>query len=313
MANNLFQIIFFPGFLFLLFLGLVFQFIDRKVYARIQNRQGPPWFQPLADLIKLLGKEDIIPASADPLMFTLMPVFAVAGVVTAYLYIPTWGAQPLFSFYGDLIVVVYLLTIPGFTFFLGGWFSASLYSLIGAMRSQIQFFSYEVPMFLAVLAPALLANTWSMNEMAKFYSEHPGYWIINLLGFAVAIVALIGKLERVPFDSPEAETEIIAGSFTEYGGRFLAFFRLALDMELVVGASLIAAVFFPFGLNFHPFVGFFIYLLKIALVILITTFARAIMARLRIDQMVEFCWTYLAPAAIVQVIISLIAKGVLNR
>jgi NADH-quinone oxidoreductase subunit H len=142
-----------------------------------------------------------------------------------------------------------------------------------------------------------------------------------LIGFGVALVALLGKLEKVPFDSPEAETEIVAGAFTEYSGRRFAFFRLALDIELVVGASLIAAVFLPWGLDLPErlgltgwlgaLIGYPLYLVKITLVVVFLTVARTVFARLRIDQMVRFCWTYLAPAAFVQVIFSLIMKGIL--
>ncbi|MFH0801936.1 MAG: complex I subunit 1 family protein [bacterium] len=291
--------------------GLVAEFIDRKIYARLQNRVGPPWFQPLADFFKLVGKEEIIPDDADRGMFKLMPLFAITAVITASFYIPMWTHKALFSFEGDLIVVMYLLTIPTLTFFLAGWYSSSLYSMIGAVRCLTQLFAYEVPLFLAVLSPALLANTWSLQGMAQYYSVHPWYWLFNLIGFAVALVALLGKLEKVPFDIPEAETEIVAGSFTEYTGRLLAFFRMAIDIELVVGASLAAVVFLPFGLGLPPVYGFLLYLLKVVLVVAMLALLRTIFARLRIDQMVNFCWKYVAPAAFIQLLIALILKGVL--
>src|SRR3989339_2156691 len=112
MATALFYILIFPGFLFLAVFGLAVEFVDRKLYARLQNRVGPPWFQPLADFIKLLSKSEIIPEEADRRMFVLAPVFALAATVTAYLYIPLWSASSLFSFQGDLIGILYLLTIP---------------------------------------------------------------------------------------------------------------------------------------------------------------------------------------------------------
>lgn len=308
---GLFQIIVFPGFLFLGLLGLVFEYVDRIVHARLQNRQGPPYFQPLADFIKLAAKEEIIPEAANAMMFKFMPILAVTGTVTSFLYIPLWNGQALFSFQGDLIVVLYLLTLPSLAFFLGGWFSTSLYAMVGAMRSLTQLFAYEVPLFLALLAPALLADTWSLSEMTKFYNLHPAFILVNIIGFGVALVTLLGKLEKVPFDMAEAETELAGGTFVEYSGRLLALFRMGIDMEVVVGASLLAAVFLPFGLELPAFFGFILYLLKISAIILILTLLRTLMARLRIDQMVEFSWKYLAPLAFLQVIISLIAKGVL--
>lgn len=309
--TQLFYLVIFPGVFFLGLFGLVAEFIDRKIYARLQNRVGPPWFQPLADFFKLLGKEEIIPEGADRGMFKLMPLFAITAVITASFYIPMWTHKALFSFEGDLIVVMYLLTIPTLTFFLAGWYSSSLYSMIGAVRCLTQLFAYEVPLFLAVLSPALLANTWSLQGMADYYSAHPWYWLFNLIGFAVALVALLGKLEKVPFDIPEAETEIVAGSFTEYTGRLLAFFRMAIDIELVVGASLAAVVFLPFGLGLPLVYGFLLYLLKVVLVVAMLALLRTIFARLRIDQMVNFCWKYVAPAAFIQLLIALILKGVL--
>ena len=307
-----FYILVFPGFLFLLGFALAGEWLDRKLYARMQNRVGPPWFQPLADIIKLSAKEDTIPEGADRTVFKLMPVVALTSTVVAVLYIPLWSTVALSAFTGDLIVVLYLLTIPTLTFFLGGWFSRSLYSLIGAARALSQLFAYEIPLLLAMLAPAMLAGSWSISEIAAFYAER--WWLtpVNLIGFVVAMVALLGKLERVPFDIPEAETEIVAGSFTEYGGRFLGLFRLCVDVEMIVGTSLVAAIFLPFGLGLDPWLGFIVYLVKVEGLILLISFLRTIMARLRIDQMIDFCWKYMAPIAFLQLVVNLLLKGVVQ-
>ncbi len=309
MAAALFNILVFPGFLFLSVVSLFAEYFDRKLYARLQNRVGPPWFQPLADFIKLLAKEEIVPSEADRGMFQLAPIFALAASITAFLYIPLWGINALAFFKGDLIVVLYLLTIPTLTFFLGGWYSRSLFSAIGAVRAITQLFAYEIPLFIAILAPALLAGTWSLSGLTAYYSAHPFYWLFNLVGFGVALVALLGKLERVPFDIPEAETEIVAGSFTEYGGRMLAYFRMAIDIETVVGASLLAAVFLPFGLTLAPALAFIVYLVKVFFIIAILSLLRTVFARLRIDQMIVFCWKYVAPIAFLQILFNLFLKG----
>jgi NADH-quinone oxidoreductase subunit H len=308
----LFNIFVFPGILFLVVAGLWFEFVDRRMYARMQNRQGPPWFQPLADFIKLLAKETIIPEDANPRLFALMPVIALTATISAFFYIPLWSTQALFSFQGDAIVVIYLLTIPTLTFFLAGWYSTSLYSTIGAVRSLTQLFAYEIPLFMAVLAPAMIANDWSLAGIAKFYSAHPLYALLNIPAFCVAMVTLLGKLEKVPFDIPEAETEIVAGAFTEYAGRYLALFRLAVDIEVIVAGSLIAIVFLPFGLTLPWWLGIMIYLLKITLVVALIAVLRTIMARLRIEQMVNFCWKILAPVALAQLLINLVVKGFLK-
>ena len=313
MLKALFHILIFPGFFFLFIFGLIAEFVDRKLYARLQNRVGPPWFQPLADFIKLASKEEIIPTEADAAVFKLIPLLALTTTISAMLYIPVWSSTAVFHFNGDIIVVLYLLTIPTLCYFLGGWYSRSVYSMIGAVRSLTQLFAYEVPLFLCILAPALLADTWSISEMVAFYNKHLGYWFCNLLGFAVAIISLLGKLEKVPFDIPEAETEIVAGAFTEYGGKLLAFLRIALDIELVVGASLLAAVFLPFGFNLKPGYFFIFYLLQVFCIIAFVSFLRTIFARLRLDQMINFCWKYLAPLALLQVLVNLILKTILPR
>ena len=313
MLTALFNIFIFPGLAFLTAFGWIAQYLDRKVHARLQNRVGPPWFQPVADFIKLISKEDIVPEEANPRMFKLMPILALTATVAAILYIPLWGKEAIFSFNGDLIVVLYLLTIPTLSYFLGGWYSTSLYSKIGAIRSLTQLFAYEVPLLMSILAPALLANTWSLSKMAEFYSQHPGYWMFNIIGFVISIIALLGKLEKVPFDIPEAETEIVAGTFTEYSGRLFGLFKLSLDIEAIVGTSLLAAVYLPFGLGLDAGFGFLLYVLKVIALVMIMTLLRTVFARLRIDQMMVFCWKYLSPFAFLQIIINLILKGVLVK
>jgi NADH-quinone oxidoreductase subunit H len=287
------------------------EFVDRKIYARLQNRVGPPWFQTFADFVKLISKEDLLPTEANPHIFRLAPLFALSSTITVFLYIPLWRNSALFSFNGDIIMALYLLTISTLAIFVGGWYSTSLFARIGTLRSMTQLFGYEVPLFMGILAPALLANTWSMSQIANFYARHPVFCLLNIPAFLVSLISLLGKLEKVPFDIPEAETEIVAGGFTEYSGRLLALLRLTLDIEMVVVASLLAAVFFPFGLNLNPISGFAIYVFKVSFIIAMLSLLRTIFARLRIDQMINFCWKYLVPLALLQLVVNLILKGVL--
>jgi len=313
MVLNLIYILIFPGFLFLSVSGMAAEFMDRKLYARFQNRIGPPWFQPFADFVKLVSKENIVPDAADKVLFKALPLVAIASVVTAMLYIPVWGTGAAMSFSGDVIVVLYLLSLPTLTFFLAGWSSGSLFSTIGAVRALTQFFAYEVPLFISVLSPAVLADSWSLSDISAFYGSHPWYWAFNIIGFCASIIVLLGKLEKVPFDIPEAETEIVGGSFTEYGGKRLAFFRLAVDMEAVVCAALISAVFLPFGLGAGPILVFIFFLIKAAFVISLLALLRTVFARLRIDQMVDFCWKYIAPISFLQLLIDIILKGAVTK
>ena len=215
----LLYILVFPGFFFQFVFSTYLEWMDRKFYARMQNRRGPLYtgyqgmLQPVADIFKLFFKEDIVPAGADRFMFSLMPILGLAAVVTAGLYIPVWMFTPYNSFEGDLIVVLYLLSIPTLVLFLAGWFSVSPFSLIGATRVLTQLFAYEVPFFLALLTPAVVAGSWQIQKIAVFPWTSGAWWVIlvQVLAFGVALLTLQAKLERVPFDIPEAETEVVGG------------------------------------------------------------------------------------------------------
>ena len=288
--------------------------MDRKLYARLQNRVGPPWFQPLADFIKLVAKEDIVPDEADRRMFKLMPMVALAAAVTAFLYIPVWGTQRAVSFDGDLIVVLYLLTIPTLTFFLAGWYSSSVYSMLGAVRSLTQLFAYEVPLFLAVLAPALLADTLvAQRDRRSTRTIRPtppstssaSSWPRGPAGQA-GEGALRHPRGRDRDRRRHASPSTAAGCWRCSVWPF--------DMEMVVGAALLAAVFLPFGPDASARrSGFVLYLLKVLLIVALSSLLRTVLARLRIDQMIDFCWKVLAPVAFVQLLIDLVVKGVIGR
>ncbi|NJP40095.1 NADH-quinone oxidoreductase subunit H [Oscillospiraceae bacterium HV4-5-C5C] len=305
------RILIFPGFLFLSAYALVLQFLDRKLYARLQSRQGPPWYQPVADFFKLLGKETLIPAQANHLMFRMIPAFCLGAMAAAFIYIPVWGRSAMFSFEGDMIVVLYFLAIPPLASFLAGWYSRSLFATVGATRTLTQMFAYEVPMFLALLAPTLLSGSWSISGNTAFYAAHPLLVLVNLPALVVTLIVSQCKLERTPFDAPEAETEIVSGPLVEYGGRYLAFFTFSKDCELVVVLSLFTAMFLPFSTGIAG-ADFLLYIVKTLAVMAVLCLLRATTARLRINQIVSFCWKYLAPAAMFQIILNLILREVFS-
>ncbi|HEX7502376.1 MAG TPA: complex I subunit 1 family protein, partial [Acidobacteriota bacterium] len=196
-------------------------------------------------------------------------------------------------------------------FFLAGWHSTNYFSAIGGVRVLTMLFGYEIPLLLALLSPAVLADSWRLLEIARFFQGKPLLMLVNIIGFFIALIALQAKLERVPFDIPHAETEIIGGQFTEYSGKKLAFFRLLGDIEMVVGAGLISAVFlggFPGGLL--PGLAWFI--VKTLFIISLLAAMRAALSRIRIDQMVHFSWRWLAPLAVLQLFIVIIIKGMVS-
>ena len=306
-------ILLFPGFLFLFVYAFFFQFLDRKIAARMQNRVGPPLLQPFADFVKMLGKEVIDPDGVDRRAFDAAPLIALAAVMTAFLYVPIVGSSPL-AFQGDLILVLYLLTLPTFALFLLGWLSRNVYSTVGGVRAVTQLFIYEVPFFLALLAPALMAGSWSISDIVAW--EQRNYWfaLLQPIGFVVALVGLQAKLERTPFDIPEAETEIVAGPTTELTGRRLALMKLTMDVSLVVGSGLVAALFLggpriPWTVtpNWRGWiVGFLVFFAKTLAILLILSSIKVATGRIRIDQLNDVGWKYLASAAILQMAIVLL-------
>jgi NADH-quinone oxidoreductase subunit H len=294
----------FPGGLVLLGFGLFYEWADRKLVARFQNRIGPRWMQPLADFVKLLAKEEIIPKGVNAGLFLTLPVVALAGALTAALYVPMFGFVAPFSFRGDLIVTLYLLSMMTLCIGLAGANTLDRFSLVGATRALTQLFSYEAPFLLALLGPAVAAGTWQIGVINQFASQNLWMIVTQPIGFVVAIVGLMGKLELPPFDAPEAETEIVSGALTEYSGRWLAIFKIGRDVELVVGLALVAA-FYLGGLS-NPLD----FLLKTAVLLLVTAGLQSLFARLRIDQTVGLWWRVGAIVALVQLLAILVGRSI---
>lgn len=292
----------FPGGLFLLNLGLIYEWIDRKLVARYQNRIGPRWFQPLADTIKLLSKEEIIPEGVNRVLFMALPVVALTGALTASLYVPLLGFQPAYSFQGDLIVTVYLLSLMTLCMGLAGANTVSRFSIIGATRALTQMFSYEAPFLLALLGPAIAAGTWKIAEINTYAGNNLWLIIGQPIGFVVAIVGLMGKLELPPFDAPEAETEIVAGALTEYSGRGFALFRIGKGIELVIGLTLVTA-FYLGGLS-NPLW----FVLKTAGLFLVVAGLQSLFARLKIEQTVGLWWRAGALMALLQMLAIILGR-----
>ena len=299
----LIALLFFPGGLFLLAYGLLYEWADRKLVARFQNRIGPRWFQPLADMVKLLAKEEITPDGVQQGLFVALPVVALAAALTAALYVPLAGFAPAFSFTGDLVVTLYLLSMMTLCIGLAGANSVDRYSLIGATRTLTQLFSYEAPFLLALLGPAVAAGSWNISEINAYASQHTWLIVPQIIGFLVALVGLMGKLELPPFDAPEAETEIVSGALTEYSGRGLALFHLGKDVELVIGLTMVSA-FYLGGLS-NPLE----FLLKTLVLLLVTAGLQSLFARLRIDQTVGMWWRIGALLALIQLLVLVVLRG----
>lgn len=251
-----------------------------------------------------------MPITADSLLFSLAPVFYSALPFMAMFIIPVAGQAGLIPFEGDLIFILFVFTLIVVTTFLSGWCSMTRFSVIGGVRAALQMLGYEIPMALAMIGPAIVAKSLSISGIVEWQQSNM-IWNVLLqpLGFAILIVCLLAELGYVPFDIPEAETEIVAGWQTEYSGRKLALFRLGKDLELVFASALLVALYLggPQQVWFVPAIVTF--LIKTVAVVLLLTLLRAVFARFRIDQMISGMWKYLLPLAILQMILIQIGLG----
>jgi NADH-quinone oxidoreductase subunit H len=316
-AYDLFQFIIFPGALFLFCLAFLYEWVDRKFFAKVQNRYGPLYtgtlglLQPVADFLKLLYKEDLVPKACDRNIFSSVPIFYAILPLTTLFIIPISSQMGLVAFNGDLIFVMFIFALMTITVFLAGWSSMSRFSIIGSVRSALQMLSYEIPLGLALIGPAIAAQSLSISDIVQWQSANAswGLWL-QPIGFAVFFICMLAELELVPFDIPEADTEIVAGWRTEFSGRKLAMFRLGRDLEIVLASALVTSLYLggaqPLGL-IPPVL---VFLIKSVSVVILFSFARALFARFRIDQMISGMWKYLLPIAILQIILIQFGLGV---
>jgi len=310
--SALFTLLVYPGFGFLFICAQAFQWTDRRVAARLQGRVGPPWFQPLADFVKLMAKEDTLPTGSHELACAALPVVSLAAVLTAGLYIPVAG-RAASAFEGDLIVVLFLLSIPALAYFVAGWLSVGVYSIIGGNRSLLQYFAYEVPFLMALTGPAILSGSWCISHIAQQQSQTIWMVLVQPLGFLLAIVGLIGKLKRMPFDIPKAKSEIVAGPLTEFSGRKLAIWHLALHIQMVVAVFLLVNVFLGgaspeiifLASNLGAIPAAVVFCAKALFILLLLSVSSVLYARLRIDQLVNIGWRVLAPLALAQILVTI--------
>lgn len=304
-----FRVLIFPGFSFILLLTLFCDWFERKIEARMENRVGPSFtgpagvLQPLADFVKLLTKEDIIPLDTKGVLFKFSPILAFSIFIFALLFLPVDGTTIISnsSFEGDLILILTLVSVANFFLFISGWSSTNPYSAIGATRVLTQFLGYDIPLFILALTPAFLANDLRVSTIAA--SQHLPFALLIPWAFILFILTLQAELEKDPFDVPHAETEIVGGYETEYTGRRLAFLKLAKDVQILLGSAIVVELFLggPYGPVFFGLPAFWYtlwFVLKLLFVITITEYLTCIFARLRIDQVLIVNWRVLLPLSI---------------
>ena len=297
-------------------IGLFYKGIDRKLAARMQARVGPPIRQPFIDFFKLMIKENIVPQNAVPWIFNGAPIMALVSSITILLYLPVGNIPPLLSGYGDIVLIVYLLTLPAIGMVVGGFASGSPYASVGAQREMVMMMSYELP-----LVTVVIALGWKLSQVYPQLSvfslavinAHPIWGLVGPLGFIGAILLFItlaavtpGELSKVPFDAPEAETELAGGILVEYSGRNLALFGLTDAVKTIVMISLTVVLFFPYNIShllglsvgaFALIVDVLFFFVKIFLIMFVEViFVRIAFARLKIDQV---SFAYWIPVAII--------------
>jgi NADH-quinone oxidoreductase subunit H len=296
--------------------------VERKVLGRFQHRYGPnrvgPFglLQPMADALKLIGKEAYRPDAAVPLLWALGPMLVVFSGVATLAILPFGNVEGGVGLYGiDVSIgVLYFFAFSSFSFYgllLGGWASGSKYSFLGAMRSAAQLISYEISMGLALLGAIMMAGSLSLTAIVEAQDE-VWYIVPQILGFLVFMVAGFAEASRVPFDLPEADAELVAGYQTEYGGMRFGSFMLAEYIEMMV-ISGIAVTFFLGGWQ-GPGPGFLDpvwFLVKTLVLVFFFFWIRATLPRLRYDQLMTLGWKVMLPLATLNVLVTAILVVVL--
>ena len=313
-----------PGILFIVIMGLFIDWLDRKVYARGQNRKGPPFLQPLYDIVKLTAKESIIPTGVSKFWMTILPILFFATALTGALMIPisvfsdqTGFASGFTSFPFDVFFVLFLLISYGLLIYFMGLVTKNPFAQTGSTRSLLQVLSFEIPLGFSLLVPILIVgvgvdNDLSLSTISASLFTGTGIgrnlWMIIALvvAFAISMIVMMAELEEFPFDAPTAHTELADGWLVEYGGwryaliilgeRIGAFFIGGLIVTLFLGGPYVGIV--VENLVLMGFLNFIFFTLKLIAVIALMAFLRTIISRIRIDQTVSLAWKIILPITI---------------
>ncbi len=288
--------------------AIILVYVERRISAYMQVRIGPnrvgPWgtLQTVADMIKLMSKEDIMPQGADKWLWILAPVLLFIPAVAAYVVIP-FDNKAIFA---DISIgIFYFIAISSqatLPFFMAGWASNSKYALVGGMRTVAQMLSYEIPMIFSILGVVMLVGSMRISDIV---AAQEGVWFICLqpIAFVVYVIAATAETNRTPFDLVESESELVAGPFTEYSGMRWALFFLS-EYANLLAVSAMATTLFLGGWNGPWLPGWLWFLLKIGFMVFIFMWFRWTFPRLRVDQLMSFGWKILLPLALANVVIT---------
>ena len=303
----------------LLLLFAYMTLVERKVLGRMQLRYGPnrtgPFglLQPIADLVKLIRKESFFPATAVDALYITAPVLSTFTALAAFSVIP-WGAGWSIGGYdisGSIVdvpislVLLFALGALGiYGFIVGGWASNSKYALLGAMRTCAQLVSYEVSLALSVLGVVIMGQSLSLVDIVQKQGETIWFFIPQIVGLVVFMIAGVAETNRAPFDLPEAETELVAGYHTEYSGMRFGLFQMSEYVNMITLSALAVTLFFGGWRGPWPPLGPVWFLLKLAAFLFLFMWMRATLPRLRYDQLMRFGWKVLLPVATLNAVIT---------
>ena len=295
-----FSFLVFPGFLFTVLVGFVLSWVDRLVTARVQFRKGPPFIQPFADFLKLTLKQTIVPEGANPFVFLFAPMLGMIAMTlsTVILWNANFGGD---GFIGDVLVLVYLFALPPLGLIIGASASRNPLAAVGASREMTLYFGYEFPFLLALLVP-IIKSGGQISLGALVLAQQGTPFLSSVSGVIAAIIMLLvtqAKLGLVPFDTAEAEQEIMTGVYTEYSGITLAMFKLTRAMMMVV------MPLFIISLLWGGFASWWA-LLKFLAIIVLVVLIRNTNPRLRVDQALRFFWFGLGTLGIIAVILAFV-------
>ncbi len=294
-------------FAFVLATVMAFIYIERRGMARMQARLGPnrvgPFgvLQPVADAIKVLLKEDIIPTKADRIVHWLAPVVAFAPVLLIFAVVPFQDGALLADLNIGILYVVAISSISTVGIFMAGWGSSNKYSLLGAMRNVAAVVSYEIPVVLAVVGVVLISGSLSMNQIVL--AQNVPFILLQPLGFLLFFIGACAEINRSPFDLLEADSELTAGFHTEYSGMKFAMFYLVEYAEALAMSAIITTLFLGGwrGPLLPPWLWF---LIKVVVVFFVMVWTRTTLPRIRIDQLMALAWKFLFPLALINLIVT---------
>ncbi|CAI8847529.1 NADH-quinone oxidoreductase subunit NuoH [Methylocaldum szegediense] len=282
--------------------------VERRLLAIWQDRLGPNrvgplgLFQVVADMIKILSKEDWIPPFADKPVFVLAPVVIMASMLAAFAVIPITPDIGIIDFDFDLLYVLAVMALSVYSLMLAGYASNSKYSLIGALRATAQAMSYEVFLAMAVLGVVMLAGTFNLRAIVE--AQRDGWFVVpQFLGFILFFIGILAETHRTPFDLPESENELVAGYHTEYSGMKFGMFFVGEYVGVTLGAALIVTLFFGgwHGPVLPPFAWFVI---KTAIFIVLFILVRGALPRPRYDQLMSFGWLVMLPLSFLNLLVT---------